>query len=147
MGFRFAESFGPDHVSQRAEMERLSAIGQLRKDALLKARAVRLLVIQPNGKPRRHEPERIARSLNVTIKRVNGWIYDVQRQVDYLVERARISRPQAWVQIKNVWDPKGRAPWVTVERGIQRSKTGRHAGARERPGRRGVYERLLGRSD
>ncbi len=136
MAFWFAEQFGPDYATQRANIERLSRAGQLRKDALLKARALQMLIVESNGKPRRREPERIARALSVTIKRVSGWIYDVQRQVDYLVEHGRVSRAQAWAQLKNVWNPESRASWVAVERGITRSKAGRHAGARPRPGRR-----------
>jgi len=136
MAFRFAEQFGPDEATRRANIERLVRAGQLRKDARLKARAMQMLIIDPSGKPRRGQPERIARALGVTVKRVSGWIYDVQRQVSYLVAHARVPRTQAWVQLKKVWDPESRVPWVAVERGIARSKGGRHAGGRPRPGRR-----------
>jgi hypothetical protein len=132
VGFRFAEQFGPDYAAQRAEIERLARVGQIRRDAMLKARALQMLIIEPNGKPRRGEPERIARDLTVPIKRVRGWIHDVQGQVDYLTDSTRVSSAFAWAQLKKVWNPQNSLSWVTVERGIQRSLAGHHAGSGKR---------------
>jgi len=128
---RFAEQFGPDYESQRAEIERLNAAGRIRKDAEHKARALEIIVIEASGKPRRGEPTRIAREMRgVGVPTVRGWIEEFQRRVDYLVKRGRVSRAQAWALLKNP------SPWAAVERGIDRSKAGRHAGGRPRPGRK-----------
>jgi hypothetical protein len=126
VAFRFAEQFGPDYATQRAEIERLLKIGQLRKDAHRKARALQMLIVQPNGKPRRYEPARIAHELKVRIPTVEGWIDDFRHAVAYLVKHARVSRAQAWDLIKNP------SPWAALERGIERSKAGRHASSRPR---------------
>ena len=131
MAWRFAESFGPDYASQRAEIERLSAAGRVRKDAKHKARALEIIVIESNGKVRRGEPTRIAREMRgVSVPTVQRWIEEFQRKVAYLVKHARVSRAYAWTCIKNP------SPWADVERGIERIKAGQHAGRRPRPGRR-----------
>jgi hypothetical protein len=126
----FAEQFGPDYVSQRAKIERLTVAGRARSDAKRKARVLEMIVIEPSGKPRRGEPTRIARDLRVREPTVRGWIEDFQRKVNYLVTHARVPRAQAWVSLKNP------SPWAAIERGINRSKAGRNAGRRPRPGRK-----------
>jgi len=125
-GFWFAEQFGPDYATQRANIERYRKAGRARKDAEHRLEALRIIVIELNGKPRWGEPARIARDLGLGPQRVNtvrGWIEDYQRKVDYLVEHGRVSRAQAWALLKNP------SPWADVERGMRRSEAGRKAGS------------------
>lgn len=122
MTFWFAEYFGPDYKSQRAEIDRLARLGGPRKDAGPKARALQMLEIDSNGKPRSKEPERIAGELKCKVGTVRDWIEDFQTEVKYLVkQRCVITRAQAWHCIKNLH------PDAAIERGILRSESGRNA--------------------
>jgi hypothetical protein len=136
MAFYFREQFGrhaedarPIPTSDddvRANIERLRVAGRARRDDKRKARVLAMLVLKPNGRPRLHEPKRIAGVLSVPVKAVRRLIEDFQRKVDYLVKHGRVSRAQAWVLIKKP------SSWASVALGIRRSKSGRHAGSRPR---------------
>jgi hypothetical protein len=130
--------WGFDSPSRSVPITRLSvprSSDYARLDALGATTSVRrvleMLVLKPNGKPRLREPERIAGILSVPVKAVRRLIEDFQRKVGYLVTPARVSRAQAWALLKNP------SPWAAVVRGIKRSKAGRNAGSRPRPGRKG----------
>ncbi|MBS0374804.1 MAG: hypothetical protein JSR73_09465 [Proteobacteria bacterium] len=132
---RFAEAFGPDEASQRAEIARLLKIGRPRKDSLPMREALRALVIDANGKPRRREPERIARILDVDLARVEDWLDDFRGAVNRLIEASpTMPRALAWQALKGALDSDGAA----IERGIARSRGGRNAGASSAKARKRV---------